>query len=90
MEAYIAAFRAIGFEPCESGSLEPGFDKVALFANERSPTHAARQLPSGAWISKLGKDKDIEHSLEVLEGREYWFSYGKVVQFLKRSLSHSQ
>jgi hypothetical protein len=62
--------------------MELGFEKLAIFADENSePTHVARQLPSGAWSSKLGAGEDIEHSsLTALEGSVY----GRVVQFLRR------
>jgi hypothetical protein len=44
-------------------------------------THAARQLPSGAWTSKLGDWEDIEHN--ALSGLESSF-YGRVSIILKR------
>ncbi len=47
------------------------------------PTHAARQLASGRWTSKLGKAEDIEHDLHDLEGD----LYGIVVLLMKRPLS---
>jgi hypothetical protein len=62
--------------------LESGFEKIALYALEGHPKHAARQLPDGAWSSKLGKYIDIAHSLNGLEGTVY----GQVVGFLKRRL----
>jgi hypothetical protein len=50
-----AAFVALGFVPCESGLPEPGIEKVALYAESGLLyTHAARQLDSGKWTSKLG------------------------------------
>ena len=51
-----------------------------------APTHVARQLPSGAWTSKLGDWEDIEHqtlaSLEERPGAAP--AYGKVARILKR------
>lgn len=44
------------------------------------PKHAARQLASGRWTSKLGKLEDIDHALHDLEG----MLYGAVVLFMKR------
>jgi hypothetical protein len=45
------------------------------------PTHAAKQMESGKWSSKLGDWEDVEHAtLEALEGD----FYGKVAQILKR------
>src|SRR6266487_89857 len=57
--AFICAYGTLGYTPCADGSYEPGFQKVALFAEkdedgERTPTHAAVQLENGHWSSKLG------------------------------------
>ncbi len=78
--AFIAVFRTMGYEVCASGELERGCEKVALYALNDVPTHAARQLPSGRWTSKAGIFEDLEHSLEGLEGD----LYGRVVCLLRR------
>lgn len=84
LECFVAAFRTRGYEPCADGALEDGFEKVALYADAAGiPTHAARQLPSGRWTSKLGTEVDIEHTLPGLEGP----AYGKVTVFLRRKTS---
>jgi hypothetical protein len=63
--------------------LEPGSEKIAVFANAKGvPTHAARQLASGFWTSKLGVSEDIEHRLRDLEGD----IYGTVALIMKRPL----
>jgi hypothetical protein len=84
MLAFIEAFRTKGYEICESGSIETGFEKVALYANtEGEPQHAARQLRNGKWTSKLGPHEDIEHTtLECLNGD----LYGRPVLYLVRRL----
>jgi hypothetical protein len=65
------------------GSLEAGFEKVALFADaQQTPKHAARQLQSGSWTSKLGPEEDISHSIYGLEGSKY----GDAVVYMKRPL----
>ena len=70
-----------GYEECENGEPEEGYKKVAIYVKEDRPKHAARQLESGRWTSKLGDWQDIEHdTLEVLEGE----SYGKATIFLKK------
>jgi hypothetical protein len=70
LSALTAAFLAIGYVVGGDESLEPGFEEVALFADAaRTPTHAARQLPSGAWTSKLGNAEDIAHELRALEAQ---------------------
>ena len=77
-------FQALGYEECQSAATQAGFEKIALYADQQgSPTHVARQLPSGSWTSKLGALEDIEHaSLESLEGT----NYGKVVRVMRRSI----
>ncbi len=72
----------LGYETCDNAELEAGFEKVAIYAHaNRLPTHAAKQLPSGLWSSKIGRGEDIEHNtLESLAGR----LYGDVAQILKR------
>ncbi len=84
MEAFREAFATLGYLACEGEHPEPGFEKIALFASDAGlPRHAARQLPSGRWTSKLGKMEDIEHDLRDLEGA----LYGTVVLVMKRPLS---
>jgi hypothetical protein len=79
--AFVAAFATLDFAPSDSEVLESGFEKVALFVDARGvPTHAARQLPTGLWTSKLGEWEDIEHELHTLEGDVY----GTVALLLKR------
>jgi hypothetical protein len=73
----------LGFEECADESSEPGFERVALYGSGLVYTHAARQLPSGKWTSKLGKAEDIEHDApDDLAGGVY----GEVVQFMRRSV----
>jgi len=76
------AFGTLGYTLCQDENLEPGFEKIAMFADDQAPQHAARQLPNGRWTSKLGELEDIEHGLRDLEGVEY----GKVVVLMKRLL----
>ena len=83
-EAFRAVFATLGYVVCPGDNWEPGFEKVALFADaDGQPTHAAPQLTSGSWTSKLGKAEDIEHDLHDLEGD----LYGSVVLLMKRPLS---
>lgn len=87
LAAFVAAYSTRGYEPCEGPSLEAAFEKVALYVDpDGIPTHAARQLPSGSWTSKLGDWEDIEHAtLEALEDPHgVGLAYGKVAMILKR------
>lgn len=81
--AFIEAFQNLGYAPCADDALEPGFEKIALYALAGAPKHAARQLPDGRWTSKLGEFEDITHALDDLVGP--W--YGTVVLWLRRPLS---
>jgi hypothetical protein len=80
--AFRDAFASLGFLESDNENLEPGFEKIALFADGQGmPLHAARQVPSARWTSKLlGEQEDIEHDLRDLEGPKY----GAVVLMMKR------
>lgn len=79
---FISAFGTKGYKVCSTARLERGVEKIAIYAGPLgNPTHAARQLASGVWLSKCGDLEDIEHkSLASLGGK----AYGKAVAFLKR------
>ena len=85
-EAFIEAYGTLGYAKCDTGTHEPGIEKVALYAvreadNSLTPTHAARQLENGNWTSKLGDFEDIEHAtLDNLEDGPY----GKAIIYLQR------
>jgi hypothetical protein len=81
LAAFLEAFATVGFQPAEDGEWEPKFEKLALYARDGKPTHAARQLADGTWTSKLGKHVDISHTLRGIEGPVY----GQVVAFMKRA-----
>jgi len=89
-DAFIKAYRTLGYELCDSGLLEPGREKIAIFGNLNpdgllEPTHAALQLVSGEWTSKLGKLEDIRHvTLDNVEGR----MYGTAMFYMARHRSH--
>ncbi len=72
----VAVFKTLGYERCGDAAVDPDHDRVILHANGGQWTHAARQLPSGAWTSKLGMDEDIEHDTpECLCGPDYGTAY---------------
>ena len=73
-----------GYIECPDGSLEPGYEKVAIYARGQMKVvkHAAWQLDDGTWSSKLGALEDINHKTpENLTSRQY----GEPVKFVKRS-----
>lgn len=81
--AFLECYRSLGYETCDNGQLEGGFDKVAIYALNNVVTHAALQLQTDGWTSKVGWNIDIDHhTLEALEGP----FYGQVVRFLRRAI----
>jgi hypothetical protein len=79
--AFLAAFALLGYHPVAGPDLEPGVEKLALYAQGETPTHAARQLADGWWTSKLGPSIDIEHATpDAVAGG----IYGEVTAFLGR------
>lgn len=83
VEAFKCAFRSLGYADCDSPEHEPGLEKVAFYVNSKNEvTHAARQSPEwgGKWRSKCGKNWDIEHALNDLNGE----CYGSVRAIMSR------
>jgi len=81
--AYQKAYQFIGYVDCADGSVEAGYEKIALYIKDGTLKHAARQLADGKWTSKLGRDLDIWHSDPgVLEGQKY----GHVQIYMKRKI----
>lgn len=83
IDCLMAAFQSKGYECCEDAKHEKGFQKVALYVKRgtRHWTHAARELNSGFWTSKLGQANDIQHGTPyTIEGN----TYGEVFCIMKR------
>ena len=80
IESFKAAFEKLGYIETGDRSVQPGFQKIAIFARDGAPKHAARQLESGIWTSKMGSHEDICHALEDLEGD----FYGVVILIMER------
>jgi hypothetical protein len=79
--AFQAFFESAGFTVCSDGALEAGREKVAIYVKDGLVTHAARQLPSGMWTSKMGGAVDAEHnSPDTLTGP----GYGYVRMYMSR------
>jgi hypothetical protein len=73
LDNFLRAFETEGYVACVDASIEPGFEKIAIYVDDNDvPTHAARSLQNGMWTSKLGDEEDIEHAtLRVVEGFVY-------------------
>ena len=82
IEALESCFQSQGYERCDNGEAESGFEKVALYADNNCEwTHAAKLEQNGKWSSKLGSSHDImHHSAHCFGGSEY----GDVLYFMKR------
>ena len=80
----IEVFIGLGYEQCDETGDETGFRIIALYADQRGHwTHAAVQLPTGGWSSKLGPDEDISHHTPESLDRD---AYGEVHCFMRRPL----
>jgi len=80
LTAFIRCFEILGYEVCDSYDLEQGYEKIVLYTKKGEPKHAARQLPSGKWSSKLGNNADISHEISALDGP----CYGSVEVVMRR------
>lgn len=91
IDAFAAMFAGLGYTECQSGSFEVGIEKIALYALDGEPTHAARQcLRTGQWVSKLGQNVDITHErADSLEDATCGNDaiYGEVVRYMRRPLA---
>ncbi len=73
---------------------EEGFQKIAIHVdNYNKPTHAARQLQTGEWTSKLGDNyvdtrglHDVEHEYDALSGNTI-SEYGNIAIIMKKNQS---
>ncbi len=81
LEAFTDLYGAEGYVECVDGSLEPGFEKLAIYVSTDGVEHTARQMLNGSWSSKIGYDEDIMHETPAaLEGT----TYGRVARYMKR------
>jgi len=84
VDALRSVFEGLGYEVCDSDSLEEGYQKVALYADATgSWTHAAKQEANGEWSSKLGSREDIRHNTPHCFGGSI---YGAVVYILRKKV----
>ncbi len=82
IDVWTRLFERQGYEITDSPSFEAGYERVAIYGDAHGEAlHAARQLDTGSWASKLGDLEDVIHTtLEELEGGVY----GSVVRVLRR------
>jgi hypothetical protein len=84
VEDFFLAFELEGFEKCDTGEHEEGYEKIAIYVDESNiPQHLARDTGDGRWQSKLGDLQDIhQHTLEAIETADY----GKAKYFMRKRL----
>jgi len=82
LKAFTLAFKSIGYSACPDGVHELGYEKIAIFALNGVPSHAARQLADGRWTHKMGQDIDLTASLKAVEGP----SYGQVCRYYRKKI----
>lgn len=81
LSSFIDLYSSIGYQVCPNGDLELPIEKIAIFGNSvNDPTHAAKQLTTGAWSSKLGGNHDVSHSIQNISGG----IYGHVLTYMCR------
>ncbi len=85
VDAFMRAYATLGYRLCYDESVEVGLEKIAIFGagpeGSEVPTHAAPQLESGEWTSKMGSLEDIRHrAVDAVSGPVY----GKVICFMSR------
>lgn len=87
IDAFVQVFEGLGYSKCGAGDHENGFEKIAIYADASGkPQHAAREIGSGDWVSKLGTSQDIEHKSPFgVSGN----TYGNPVVYMRRALPTS-
>ncbi len=85
LASFIEAYSTLGYSLCPDGSLEAGFEKIAIYISaQNTPTHAARQLRDGRWTSKLGTAEDIQHdTVNGVSGQRY----GQIGAYMRRPIA---
>ena len=81
LASLIEAFSTLEFELCESGELEPSYERIAIYGVGVTWCHVAKQLSNGHWSSKCGKLDDLSHNSV---GDVYCDAYGIVRHYMRR------
>ena len=97
VDAYALAYETLGYEICDNLNVEPNYEKVVLYKDSFNvPSHAARQISSDKWTSKLGQSFDVEHPFfdqwDDLLLKPYHIpaqtsSYGNLAKIFKKKIS---
>lgn len=86
LEGWVTIFSRQGYELTSNREIEPGFEKVAIYVDQKDFDLHVAKSNGVVWKSKLGRYQDIEHSsLDLLEGHQAW-EYGIVERILRRPI----
>ena len=88
LSSFIELFKSIGYDICQDGKLELGFEKISIFELNGIITHASRQLQNGLWTSKLGWQPnisfDVSHTINSISNGVY----GNVIIYMKKEINN--
>lgn len=77
-----ATYAHFKFSPCGlDDTLDPGYDKIAIFGEGGEWKHVCKQCEDGRWWSKLGRSEDVKHALRDVEAQP---DYGVLSLILRR------
>ena len=86
IESLQEVFVGLGFEECDDGTIQSGYQKIVLYEDQGAWEHASIQMPNGAWRSKMGEGPVIEHlNPESLSGG----TYGSPMIYLSRPIDQA-
>jgi hypothetical protein len=81
VDSFRQLYETIGYKVCQDGTLDLPWEKIAVFGkNENDPKHAAKQLITGKWSSKLGTNYDVSHDIHNISAG----TYGDVLLYMRR------
>ena len=81
IDSFKKLYELYGYEKCENELYEINYEKIAFYAKNNQPLHAAKQF-GNIWKSKIS-NLIIEHELDWLCGNTQ-DAYGDVVFIMKR------
>lgn len=95
VQTFVQMYAIFSYSTCPGDKFEPYFEKVALYTLNGVPTHAARELDTGEWTSKLGGLQDIAHTTpsdippEIeSRGQMHNIEYGSATLYFRRRVDH--
>jgi len=83
VDSFEKLYELYGYEICDDNSYEIGYEKIAFYAKNNIPLHAAKQFVN-IWKSKIS-NLIVDHELEWLCGNTT-DAYGNIVFIMKRKL----